>query len=145
MAHQLTLILFNIYSYSSPSPLPPSLPTNSSFIIGTNKLVADRDPGKRKIRTKSVNEIPIDVGVDEDDSDFEDTKMDSNDEDEDMTMPDDAASEDEIKPEQQEALNDEQDLLTVLWQWVSLTSPTPSSIPLNPFLPIFAPPLVWTL
>lgn len=78
-----------------------------------------------------MSEIPMDLGVDEDDSDFEDTKMDSNDEDEDMTMPDDAASEDEIKPDQQEALIDEQDLLTVLWQWVGLLFSffTPFSLP----------------
>jgi hypothetical protein len=66
-----------------------------------------------------VHEIPIDLAADEDDSDFEDTKMDSNDEDEDMVMPEDAASEDELQPGQQEAFNDEQELLTALWQWVS--------------------------
>ncbi|KAF9101410.1 PHD finger protein 14 [Mortierella sp. GBA35] len=81
------------------------------------KIFADRDPGKRKIKTKSVHEIPMDLAADEDDSDFEDTKVDSNDEDEDMIMPEDAASEDELKPSQQEAFNDEQDLLTALWQW----------------------------
>ncbi|KAK5816840.1 hypothetical protein F5H01DRAFT_187489 [Linnemannia elongata] len=81
------------------------------------KIFADRDPGKRKIKTKSVHEIPMDLAADEDDSDFEDTKMDSNDEDEDMAMPEDAASEDELQPAQQEAFNDEQELLTALWQW----------------------------
>ncbi|KAF9129525.1 hypothetical protein BGW39_004084 [Mortierella sp. 14UC] len=81
------------------------------------KIFADRDPGKRKIKTRSVHEIPIDLAADEDDSDFEDTKMDSNDEDEDMVMPEDAASEDELQPNQQEAFNDEQELLTALWQW----------------------------
>ncbi|KAF9920297.1 PHD finger protein 14 [Linnemannia zychae] len=80
------------------------------------KIFADRDPGKRKIKTKSVHEIPIDLAADEDDSDFEDTKMDSNDEDEDMIIPEDAASEDEL-PSQQETFNDEQELLTALWQW----------------------------
>ncbi|KAF9908074.1 PHD finger protein 14 [Lobosporangium transversale] len=81
------------------------------------KIFADRDPGKRKIKTKSVHEIPMELAADEDDSDFEDTKDGSNDEDEDMIIPDDAASEDEIRPEQEEAFNDEQDLLTALWQW----------------------------
>ncbi|KAF9111859.1 PHD finger protein 14 [Mortierella sp. AM989] len=80
------------------------------------KIFADRDPGKRKIKTKSVHEIPMDLAADEDDSDFEDTKVDSND-DEDMVIPDDAASEDEVSPDRQEAFNDEQDLLTALWQW----------------------------
>ncbi|KAF9901700.1 PHD finger protein 14 [Linnemannia zychae] len=81
------------------------------------KIFADRDPGKRKIKTKSVHEIPIDLAADEDDSDFEDTKINSNDEDEDMVMPEDAVSEDELQPSQQEAFNDEQELLTALWQW----------------------------
>ncbi|KAG0240416.1 PHD finger protein 14 [Mortierella sp. GBA43] len=81
------------------------------------KIFADRDPGKRKIKTKSVHEIPMDLAADEDDSDFDDTKIDSNDEDEDMMMPDDAASEDEIQPDQLETFNEEQDLLTALWQW----------------------------
>ncbi|KAG0341164.1 hypothetical protein BG000_009994 [Podila horticola] len=80
------------------------------------KIFADREPGKRKIRTKSVHEIPIDLGADEDDSDFEDTKQDSNEEDEDMNMPDDA-SEDE-KPGQ-DSFSDEQELMTALWQWAS--------------------------
>lgn len=88
------------------------------FLILDVLVVADRDPGKRKIKTKSVHEIPMDLAADEDDSDFEDTKMDSNDEDEDMAMPEDAASEDELQPAQQEAFNDEQELLTALWQWV---------------------------
>ncbi|KAF9210942.1 hypothetical protein BGZ59_008728 [Podila verticillata] len=78
------------------------------------KIFADREPGKRKIRTKSVHEIPIDLGADEDDSDFEDTKQDSNEEDEDMNMLDDA-SEDE-KPGQ-DSFSDEQELMTALWQW----------------------------
>lgn len=87
-----------------------------------------------------MSEIPMDLGADEDDSDFEDTKLDSNDEDEDMVMPDDAASEDEIKPDQQEALIDEQDLLTVLWQWVGLFLPPSRSLP--PSIPFLAlPPL----
>ncbi|KAG0198839.1 hypothetical protein BGX28_007771 [Mortierella sp. GBA30] len=81
------------------------------------KIFADRDPGKRKIKTKSVHEIPMDMAADEDDSDFEDVTMDSNDEDPDMVMPEDAASEDEIKPEQQEEFNDEQGLMTALWKW----------------------------
>ncbi|KAF9951522.1 PHD finger protein 14 [Mortierella alpina] len=77
------------------------------------KIFADRDPGKRKIKTKSVHEIPMDMAADEDDSDFEDVKMDSNDEeDPDMVMPEDAASEDEIKPDQQDQLGDEQNLMT---------------------------------
>lgn len=80
-------------------------------------IVADREPGKRKIRTKSVHEIPIDLGADEDDSDFEDIKQDSNEEDEDMNMPDDA-SEDE-KPGQ-DSFSDEQELMTALWQWASI-------------------------
>ncbi|KAI1314895.1 PHD finger protein 14 [Mortierella claussenii] len=83
------------------------------------KIFADRDPGKRKIKTKSVHEIPMDLAADEDDSDFEDTKVDSNDEDEDMVILENAATEDEFGPDQQEALNDEQDLLTALWQWAS--------------------------
>ncbi|KAF8928083.1 PHD finger protein 14 [Dissophora ornata] len=83
------------------------------------KIFADRDPGKRKIKTKSVHEIPMDLAADEDDSDFEDTKADSNDEDEDMVIPEDAASEDEIRPDQEEAFNEEQDLLTALWQWAN--------------------------
>ncbi|KAF9189102.1 PHD finger protein 14 [Haplosporangium sp. Z 11] len=81
------------------------------------KIFADRDPGKRKIKTKSVHEIPIDMGADEDDSDFDDSKADSNDEDEDMVMPEDAVSEDEIRPDYQDVFNDEQDLMTALWQW----------------------------
>ncbi|KAG0351313.1 hypothetical protein BG005_009230 [Podila minutissima] len=80
------------------------------------KIFADREPGKRKIRTKSVHEIPIDLGADEDDSDFEDIKQDSNEEDEDMNMPDDA-SEDE-KPGQ-DSFSDEQELMTALWQWAT--------------------------
>lgn len=82
--------------------------------------VADRDPGKRKIKTKSVHEIPMDMAADEDDSDFEDVKMDSNDEDDvDMVMPEDAVSEDEIKPDQLEEVGDEQNLMTALWKWAS--------------------------
>ncbi|KAG0257430.1 PHD finger protein 14 [Mortierella polycephala] len=81
------------------------------------KIFADRDPGKRKIKTKSVHEIPIDTGADEDDSDFDDNKANSNDEDEDMIMPEDAVSEDEIKPDHQDVFNDEQGLMTALWQW----------------------------
>jgi hypothetical protein len=60
----------------------------------------------------------MDLAADEDDSDFDDTKINSNDEDEDMVLPEDAASEDEIQPDQLEAFNDEQDLMTALWQWV---------------------------
>ncbi|KAF9966786.1 PHD finger protein 14 [Mortierella alpina] len=79
-----------------------------------------RDPGKRKIKTKSVHEIPMDMAADEDDSDFEDGKMDSNDEDDaDMVMPEDAVSEDEIQPDLQEGLGDEQNLMTALWKWAS--------------------------
>ncbi|CAO3572263.1 unnamed protein product [Mortierella alpina] len=82
------------------------------------KIFADRDPGKRKIKTKSVHEIPMDMAADEDDSDFEDVKMDSNDEDDaDMVMPEDAVSEDEIQPDLQEELGDEQNLMTALWKW----------------------------
>ncbi|KAG0007701.1 PHD finger protein 14, partial [Entomortierella chlamydospora] len=88
------------------------------------KIFADRDPGKRKIKTKSVHEIPMDLAADEDDSDFEDTKVDSNDDDEDMTIPDDAASEDDVSPDQQEVFNDEQDLLTALWQWSCVCCPS---------------------
>ncbi|KAG0064097.1 hypothetical protein BGZ92_005843 [Podila epicladia] len=80
------------------------------------KIFADREPGKRKIRTKSVHEIPIDLGADEDDSDFEDTKQDSNEEDEDVNMPDDV-SEDEKSG--QDSFSDEQELMTALWQWAS--------------------------
>ncbi|KAF9580529.1 PHD finger protein 14 [Lunasporangiospora selenospora] len=83
------------------------------------KIFADRDPGKRKIRTKSVHEIPMDLGADDDDSDFEDTKDGSNDDDDDMVLPDDAASEDDLLPSQQDALIDEQGLLTALWQWAN--------------------------
>ncbi|KAF9934941.1 PHD finger protein 14 [Mortierella alpina] len=84
------------------------------------KIFADRDPGKRKIKTKSVHEIPMDMAADEDDSDFEDAKVDSNDEDDaDMVMPEDAVSEDDIKPDQHEELGDEQNLMTALWKWAS--------------------------
>lgn len=65
-----------------------------------------------------MHEIPIDLGADEDDSDFEDTKQDSNEEDEDMNLPDDA-SEDE-KPGQ-DSFSDEQELMTALWQWASIS------------------------
>ncbi|KAG0000131.1 PHD finger protein 14 [Modicella reniformis] len=89
------------------------------------KIFADRDPGKRKIKTKSVHEISMDLAADEDDSDFDDTKIDSNDDDdEDMVLPEDAPSEDEIQPDQQEAFNDEQDLLTALWQWSCVCCPS---------------------
>ncbi|KAG0337708.1 hypothetical protein BG004_007510, partial [Podila humilis] len=81
------------------------------------KIFADREPGKRKIRTKSVHEIPIDLGVDEDDSDFEDSKLNSDNEDEDMILPDDGTSEDEDKPSQGASFGDEQNLMATLWQW----------------------------
>ena len=64
--------------------------------------------------------MPVDMAADEDDSDFEDVKMDSNDEDDaDMVMPEDAVSEDEIQPDLQEDLGDEQNLMTALWKWAS--------------------------
>ncbi|KAF9571970.1 hypothetical protein EC968_010507 [Mortierella alpina] len=92
------------------------------------KIFADRDPGKRKIKTKSVHEIPMDMAADEDDSDFEDVKVDSNDEeDADMVMPEDAVSEDEIQPDQQEELGDEQNLMTALWKWASSNNTFSSS------------------
>ncbi|KAG0043186.1 PHD finger protein 14 [Gryganskiella cystojenkinii] len=103
-------------------------PTTSGTIVTTAKDAAGM-PAKKKAKTESSKKSENDTAslfqkIYEDDSDFEDTKMDSNDEDEDMIMPDDAASEDEVKPEQQEALNDEQDLLTVLWQWSCVCCPS---------------------
>ena len=123
-----TLISLNTIVHRGPFAQPViGIPTDllSFFIVvvvvvtwASCVTVADRDPGKRKIKTKSVHEIAMDLAADEDDSDFDDTKINSNDEDEDMVLPEDAASEDEIQPDQLEAFNDEQDLMTALWQWV---------------------------
>ncbi|KAF9973159.1 hypothetical protein BGZ73_003626 [Actinomortierella ambigua] len=82
-----------------------------------HKIFADREPGKRKIRLKSMSEIPVDLGIDEDDSDFEDHGADvDGEEDEDMIIPKDDFSEDEAK-DYQPTFKTEQDFQAALWSW----------------------------